>query len=137
LPLIFADAVLIYYLKAKEHDLKVLSEVSQIRSALETYLMLNNYYPLAEEPTKLNDSYLGTEKLCTDGFYRINVNCSKEIIKPIPQAYLAQGETYIYQTNDARNFKLEFTLKTNFKAYGLLKGKNCANNAQISSRACF
>lgn len=138
LVVIIVDIVVVNYLNKKEQDIQVLSEISQIQSGLELYLHLNNYYPEKTEKIDLNNANLGTEKLCLEGFRRISDSCEKNIISPLPNHYKSEGNVYIYQSVDnGKNYKIEFTLKSNFKSLGLAKGKNCADNAQIVSQPCF
>jgi hypothetical protein len=135
---IVGDVFFIRYLNNKTRDLQVLAEVKQIRSGLEAYSFMNKFYPEQTAAVKLNDSYAGTEKLCDSGFKRISDSCLKNIINPIPNQYLAQGNTYKYQSVDNSNdYLLEFNLITDFKELNLVKGKNCANNRQIISKTCF
>ena len=136
--IIIVDFVAISYLQKKERDIQVLSEIDQIRSSLELFLFVNNYYPMAAEPVALNDSYAETEKLCLSGFEKFNVDCEKNILRPIPNKYLNEGNIYLYKSiEDNQNYQIEFTLETNFKNQGLNKGKNCATNLQIINQACF
>ena len=125
-------------LNSKARDIQVLSEIDQIRSGLELFLLANNFYPEATEPLVLNDVYLGTEKLCLTGFEKLTQSCEKNILRPIPNQDLVNGNIYTYKSTDNnQNYQIEFTLKTNFKKQGLLKGVNCATNLQITSQACF
>jgi hypothetical protein len=136
--LIVANIFIISYLNKKARDIHVLSEINQIRSGLEVFLLANNYYPRLEEATELNNSYYATEKLCLDGFQRIDNNCSKNILRPVPNKFLSRGNTYIYQSIDNnKDYNIEFILETNFRDLNLIKGKNCANNLQITSQPCF
>ena len=136
--IITVDVFVILYLNKKNQDIQTLLEVSQIRSGLEVFLMANNYYPVAAEPEAMNDAYLGTEKLCLEGFEKISDQCQRNILNPIPNFYVNQGNTYTYKSIDNnKNFQLEFNLLTDFKELGLLKGKNCATNTQINSQPCF
>jgi Tfp pilus assembly protein PilE len=136
--IIIVDIVVISYLNDKARDIQVLAEVSQVRSSLEVFLLNNNHYPPKQEAVLLNDSNASTEKLCLSGFMRITEKCQKNILNPIPNIYLAEGNYYTYQSIDEdKNYKLEFNLTTNFKKQGILKGINCATNSQIVSQACF
>ena len=135
---IAVDVALILYFNDKASDIQILSEVSQIRSGLDAYLQKNNFYPVFREPTELNDSYIGTEKLCTDGFKRYNDQCSRVILDSIPNLTQSEGNVYTYSSvSDNLDYKLEFFLKTDFRAQNLKKGKNCASNSQIISQPCF
>ncbi|MCX6744747.1 MAG: hypothetical protein NTX82_04450 [Candidatus Parcubacteria bacterium] len=132
------DVAVIWYLSLKNKDIQVFSEIDQIKSGLEVYLLKNNFYPESNGIINLSDSYSGTEKLCGDGFKKITDNCSQNILKPIPNQYLAEGNIYRYKrSDDGQNYQLEFNLVSNFKNLGLKKGKNCANNIQIISQPCF
>ena len=132
------DGAVIYYLNNKTADIQVLTEVSQIRSGLDVYLQANNFYPPFETPTQLNDSYIGTEKLCLEGFKRFSEKCKRLILDKIPNIFRTEGIYYTYQSlNNNQDYKIEFVLKTNFKNQGLTKGKNCATNSQIFSQPCF
>lgn len=131
------DFGVISYLNKKEQDIQILSEISQIRSGLETFILINNYYPEAPEPISLNDVYQGTEKLCQEGFKRASDTCLKTIMPKVPNVYKDIGINYSYKTIDANNYQIEFYLLTNFKNLGLLKGPNCATNNQIMSQTCF
>ncbi len=136
--IVIVDFVVISHLQKKEQDIQILSEIDQIRSGLEIFLFVNNYYPLADEPVSLNDSYAGTEKLCLSGFEKFNTDCQKNILNPIPNKYLNEDNIYLYKSiEDGQNYQIEFTLDTDFKNQGLTKGKNCATNLQITSQACF
>ena len=111
--IVTVDVIVIAYLNQKSEDIQVLSEISQIRSGLENFLLINDYYPEAKEVIPLNDVYSGTEKLCLSGFKKLTDNCQKEILNPIPNFYLKQGNIYIYKTPDSQNYQLEFSLNQN------------------------
>lgn len=131
------DIIVVSYLNNKERDIKVLSEIDQLRSALEVNIQLNNHYPRQSETIPLNDSNLGTEKLCSEGFRRVTDSCEKNILLPIPNQYKPEGNVYTYQSIDnGQNYKIEFTLQTDFKDLGLAKGINCADQQQIYSQPC-
>jgi len=136
--IIGVDIFVISYLNSKEQAIQVLSEINQIRSGLEVFLLTNNYYPETATPVALNDAYESTEKLCFEGFKKLTEGCKKTILNPVPNFYLSQGNSYTYKSIDNnKNYQLEFVLKTNFREQGLLKGKNCATNSQITSQPCF
>lgn len=129
------DIFVILYLNTKNRDIQVLSEVDQIRSGLEVYLLKNNKYPGLEDIMVLNDNYQGTEKLCSNGFKKKTDDCIRDILNPIPNQY---GSVYRYRANQAASdYMLEYELKTNFKSLGLSKGKICVTNLQILSQPCF
>jgi len=132
------DVFINLYLNDKGYDVQTLTEISQIRSGLETFLLENDYYPIKASQVNLNDSYAGTQKLCQEGFKKYTDSCKVAILDPIPNYYADQGNVYIYKSSaDKKNYQIEFTLKTDFKAQGLTKGKNCAANFQITSQPCF
>lgn len=135
--MIAVDIVVVLYLNLKSGDINVLSDIKQIQSGLDVYLITNNHYPIAEEPVYLNDVYAGTEKLCTEGFQKRTVKCSRDILAPIPNGGLVEGNLYKYQSETGQDYKIEFVLKTNFKAQELSRGKNCAINNQIINQPCF
>jgi hypothetical protein len=138
LVIIGADIFVYLYLGQKTHDINVISDISQIRSGFEVYLTINNYYPKINEAEALNDSYLGTEKLCSDGFMRITDKCNKVILGSIPNTYLVEGDTYLYKSIETdKNYQLQFSLQSNFPSLGLKKGINCATNTTITSVPCF
>jgi len=131
------DLFVVIYFNNKIHDIRVLSDVNQIRSGLELYLQTFNYYPEVREPVALRSSYAETEKLCLAGFKNLGVQCEKNILNPVPKFYL-NGDDYLYlSTDDNKNYKIEFILKTNFRQQGLTKGLNCADNFSLESKACF
>jgi type II secretory pathway pseudopilin PulG len=134
--IIAGDILLWMHLDKKARDINILSDINQIRSDLDVYLTINSYYPKISEAEALNDSYLGTEKLCVEGFKRINDNCLKVIQGSIPNTYLNEGNAYIYKS-DGQNYQIQFTLSTNFPQFSLKKGVNCATNTTITSAACF
>ncbi len=132
------DVAVIWYLSLKNKDIQVLSEIDQIKSGLEVYLLTNDFYPESNGVINLSDAYSGTEKLCGEGFKKQTDPCDRNILKPIPNQYLAEGNIYQYKrSEDGQNYQLEFNLITNFKNLGLTKGKNCSNNIQIISQPCF
>ena len=135
--MVAVDIALILYLNLKSKDIAVLSDIKQIQSGLDNYLLLNNNYPIEAVAVALNDPYANTEKLCTDGFKKNSESCSQTILAPVPNSFLNQGNTFKYQSTDGQNYKIEFTLNTNFKAANLSKGLNCASNNQILSQPCF
>jgi len=138
LVIIIVDIVVISYLNNKTRDIQILSEIDQIRSGLEVFLLTNNHYPIRETQALLNDSDVLTEKLCIEDFVRITERCEKNILNPVPNFYKSLGNFYTYQSIDEnKNYLLEFNLKTNFKKQGILKGVNCATNSQIVSQPCF
>ncbi len=131
------DIGLILYLNLKVRDLQVLSDIRQIQSGLDAYLVINSKYPEIAGKVNLNDDYLGTEKLCADGFKRANDRCSKVILNRMPYSQKGSESPYKYQLiAEGSNFQIEFELKTNFKSLGLTKGLNCADNSGIKSQAC-
>jgi type II secretory pathway pseudopilin PulG len=130
------DIIIVLYLNVKTRDIMVLSDIKQIQSGLDTYLVENSEYPIATEPVNLNDVYASTEKLCSDGFKKNTDQCGRLILNVVPNSDLANGNIYKYQS-DGQNYKIEFSLKGNFKAQELSRGINCATNNQILSQACF
>lgn len=135
--IIIVNVVVISGLNNKTHDIQVLSEIKQVRSGLELFLLNNNYYPQSAEAVILGDVYQGTEKLCLAGFKKLNEVCQKNILNPVPSFYSTQDNLYRYKSLDNLNYQLEFNLKTNFKDQGLLKGIQCATNTGIVSQPCF
>lgn len=136
--IVIVNIVFISYLNDKARDIQVLSEIDQIRSGLEVFLLANNYYPRIDEPTDLNDAYYATEKLCLSGFQKKVEDCPKHILSLVPNRFLADGNTYTYQSVDNnKDYKLEFTLETDFRELNLSKGKKCATNMQIINQPCF
>jgi hypothetical protein len=132
------DGIVIFYLNNKEADIQVLSDISQIRSGLDEYLIKNNYYPGLDTASELNDPYAGTEKLCIEGFKRFTDKCKKEILNPVPNTYKSSGGVYTYKSGSENlSYQIEFILKTDFRSQSLKKGKNCATNSQIISQPCF
>lgn len=135
---IIVDIFVIVHLNNKSRDIQVMSEVSRIRSGLENFLLENNYYPVKETAVVLNDSDASTEKLCSDGFKRINEKCLRIILEPIPNLYGSLGNVWRYRSPvNSLNYQLEFELKTNFNKQGLLKGLQCATNSAITNGPCF
>jgi hypothetical protein len=127
-----------WYLNKKARDITILSEINQIRSALEVFLSANNYYPKTTDFVALNDAYLGTQKLCLEGFKRESDICSKNILDPLPNFYTKQGNAYAYKSvENGQNYEIQFTLNTNFPQFGLKKGINCATNLTIISQPCL
>jgi competence protein ComGC len=136
--IIIFDIFYISYLDNKSRDIQILSEVKQIQSGLDLFFLSNNYYPESKEALELNDDYVGTEKLCLEGFKRATDKCSRVILETVPNFFLNKDNKYIYKSaGDKLNYQLEFVLKTNNKKLGLVKGKNCATNTQILSQPCF
>lgn len=131
------DIAIVLYLNLKNRDLGVINDIKQIQSGLDAYLIKNSQYPVAGEAINFNDVYASTQKLCAEGFRKKVEKCNQEILAPIPNSDMNSGNIYIYQSEDGQNYKIEFTLKTNFKALGLARGKNCALNNQIISQPCF
>jgi hypothetical protein len=131
------DILFILYLNQKSRDIAVLSDIKQIQSGLDIYLIKNSHYPEALAPISLNDIYANSQKLCAEGFMKTEAKCSQTIFNPVPNSDLAAGNIFIYQSAGAQEYKIEFNLKTNLKAQGLSRGKNCATNNQILSQPCF
>ncbi|MCX6743021.1 MAG: hypothetical protein NT116_02175, partial [Candidatus Parcubacteria bacterium] len=103
------DVLVIRYLSIKNKDIQVLSEIDQIKSGLEVFLLKNNFYPETNGIVNFNDSYIGTEKLCVEGLKKLSDNCSQNILNPIPDQYLAEGNSYRYKrSEDGQNYQLEF-----------------------------
>ncbi|MCX6740275.1 MAG: type II secretion system protein [Candidatus Parcubacteria bacterium] len=137
--MIVLDIVFVLYLNQKSRDIQVLSDIKQIQNGLDLYLANNTTYPETNGKVPLNDNYLGTEKLCTDGFKRYDDKCSKIIFNymPFSQYQNANEKPYYFQTiSIGLDYQLEFELKTNFKDLGLKKGINCASSIQILSQPC-
>jgi type II secretory pathway pseudopilin PulG len=135
--MIALDIVIVLYLNLKARDIAVLSDIKQIQSALDVYLIKNSHYPLALDQISLNDIYANSEKLCADGFKKKDEKCSQTILAAIPNSDIKAGNIFTYQSAGEQDYKIEFILKTNLKASGLSRGKNCATNKQILSQPCF
>jgi type II secretory pathway pseudopilin PulG len=131
------DIAIVLYLNLKSRDIAVLNDIKQIQSGLDAYLLKNGEYPIAVTPIVLNDIYANTEKLCVEGFRKKTEKCNFNILAPIPNSDLMNGNFLKYQSEDGQSYKIEFILKTNFKAQGLSRGQNCASNNQIISQVCF
>ncbi|MBN1325389.1 hypothetical protein JW977_00195 [Candidatus Falkowbacteria bacterium] len=134
--IIAGDVFVWIYLDKKAHDVNILSDINQIRSSLDVYLTINNYYPKISEAVLLNDDYSSTQKLCAEGFKRINDKCAMVIQDPLPNSYLSEGNNYMYKS-DGENYQIQFYLSTNFSQFNLVKGVNCATNSTITSTPCF
>jgi len=135
---IIANFFIISYLNNKNRDVQVLSEVKQIRSALDLFFLVNNRYPEAEEVVFLNDEYAETEKLCLSGFSQLKEACDKPILNPVPNYFKDKGSYFAYQSIDNnQDYKLEFFLITNLKNQGLQKGKICASSSQLENKPCY
>ncbi len=132
--LILADVSGIVYLRSRTRDIQTLSEVSQIRSALEVYRVENSYYPRVSEAVRLADLYAGTQKLCTDGFKRFTDSCARTISGRIPDAN-ASGYHYV-ATADGADYRIQFMLRTTLRKFGYPKGPACATSAGITAGAC-
>jgi type II secretory pathway pseudopilin PulG len=135
--MIGVDIAVVLYLNQKSRDIAVLSDIKQIQNGLDDFLLVNSTYPLSTEAVNLNDVYANTEKLCTDGFKKASEKCVRTILASLPNSDLANGNIFKYQSLDGLDYKIEFILKTNFKAQGLTIGKNCATSTQILSQPCF
>lgn len=135
--IIAVDIAVVLYLNQKSGDISVLNDIKQLQSGFDEYLIANTAYPVSLEIVNLNDIYANTEKLCTDGFKKMSEQCKRNILVPLPNSDLAGSNTYRYQSIDGLDYKIEFSLKTNFKAQGLSQGINCASSSQILSQPCF
>lgn len=124
----------IYY-RNVNHDLTVLSEIAQLRSGLEINFVANTFYPLKEKPVALNDRDMGTQRLCYSGFFSFADQCDKVVMSFFPQAY--PKEVYYYNsTPSGDDYFIQFSLKSNQKYLGLLKGAQCATREGIKLGAC-
>jgi hypothetical protein len=123
------------YYKNVTHDIVVLSEVAQIRSALEINFVVNTLYPKVEKPVILNVRDQATEKICLSGFTTYSQACGKITMSKIPQAYRMEDYLY-YSTPSADNYSLQFILNNNQKYLGLVKGVQCATSESIKSGPC-
>lgn len=132
------DISVIWYVNRKAADIQTLSDVQQIRAALEVYISHNNYYPESTEMIELNNAYASTQKLCTDGFKQFNAPCDKTIMRVIPNTNYGNGNRYFYQAvAESKDYNIQFTLQTNFRGQGLIQGTQCATSSGISSQSCF
>ena len=132
------DVFVIIHLNNKIHDIRVLSDISRIRSGLEVYLYNYNYYPSVDSVVDLNSPYVETQKLCLSGFESFDTKCEKNILNPLPNFYEDEDEIFRYlSAEDNQNYQLEFILKTNFRQQGLVKGVVCADNYNMSNSPCF
>ena len=132
------DTGAILYWKTRNADVATLSEVARIQSALEVFLSRNNYYPRTSGIVPLNDSVAYTDKLCVEGWKRVDAQCTTEILSPIPNRGYTKGNRYYYQSQqDGAAYALEFTIGTNFKKFGYTKGILCATPDAITNQPCF
>lgn len=130
---IAADVATILYLRNRTRDVQVLSEISQIRSALESYRVIANSYPIAPEAVQLADAYQGTQKLCAQGFMRFTQKCDRTVMARIPST----GYYQYRSLQDGGDYQLQFTLVTAFQKLGFAKGTACATSAGIANQTCF
>lgn len=126
------DVAAIRYLRLRTLDVQTLSDISQIRSALESYRVTNNMYPRIPEPTPLADAYLGTQKLCSDGFRRFTDSCDRVLLERVPSS------GYLYRSLfDGGDYQMQFKLLTSLRRYGFVRGYACATSAGITNQPCF
>ncbi len=133
LMIIATDAFTIIYLRNRSRDIQVLSEISQIRSALESYRVIANAYPIALDAVPLADSYQGTQKLCAQGFMRFTQACTRTIMARVPST----GQYQYRSLQDGGDYQLQFTLVTALQKLGFAKGTACATSAGIANQTCF
>lgn len=135
--LIGLDVFLYIFFKNRTEDLWKLSDINQIRSALEINFAINTQYPLQTEPLLLNDRDRGSEKLCLQNFASLIQSCEKTVIGKIPNAVGASSNPYTYSApNPKQDYSLEFSLHYNNNRFGLSKGLNCASQGGIRPGAC-
>ena len=136
--LVIVNFVIYFILNSYVDDFNRISEIKQIQAGLAEYNSDLNYYPPVKEPRLLSDLYSNSQKLCEEGFKRLSDICQYEYLPKVPDNLFAKGNYYYYQdTNESSAYKIEFTLKHNFKYLNLVKGKNCASPGQIIGGSCF
>lgn len=135
--IIVVDIFTWWFLSVKTHDIRVLSEVQQIRSGLEVYSAINTQFPVAENVTPLARLEENTQKLCMEGFRRYAQNCEKTILPFVPNFYADDEEGYMYQSADGSDYRIEFITRSNFSAIDLPQGVHCATGAGITHQSCF
>jgi len=132
---VIADIFGILYLQNRTRDITVLSEISQIRSALEVYRVRNSFYPRTTAAVTLGDAYAGTQQLCNDGFHRLGDACTAVILARVPDAY---GVGYQYRSlQDGADYQIQFTLSTTLRMFGFNAGTSCATSAGLTNQSCF
>ena len=135
--LIIVNIFLFLFLNNRVEDLQVLSDINQIRSAVELNYSINTTYPQQPNIILLNDRDLGTEKLCVRNFSSFTAQCDKVILHRVPNSLQDSGNQYYYQTPIETEYLLQFNLHYNYKRYGLVKGPNCATREGLQPVACF
>lgn len=127
--------VLFYYFQKIDHDNLVLSEVSQLRSAVEINSIVTAHYPIEPTTVPLNDANSGTERLCFNSFTSYAESCDKVIIDKIQNSF--PDEPYLYSTSvDGADYQIQFLLRKSRPAMGLLKGTQCATSQRMFSGTC-
>jgi len=132
------DVFLYIFFKNKTEDLWKLSDINQIRSALEINYAINTQYPLQVEPLLLNTRDRGSEKLCLQNFTSLIQSCEKTLIGRVPNSIGPVSNPYIYLAQRPKeDYSIEFNLNYNNQSFGLSKGPNCASRGGIRSGSCL
>lgn len=96
--------------RAKARDAKRISDIRQVRTALEFYQSDENEYPITDSQIVLGQK--GTEKLCSKsvgGFVSLETPCSQEssYMVNVPKDPLV-GEKYLY-SGTGKDYEIIFT----------------------------
>ena len=88
-------------------DLKRLSDVKQVQSALELYYVDNNAYPTEAVAITLGSP--SASCLNDDGF--TTAGCAEPLYKEQVQADPLSGQNYTYESEDGTSYTINFTLE--------------------------
>ncbi len=110
--------------------------VNIIRTALDLYYSDQGQYPLSEDKIVLGDEY---KVLCTGGFKKSIEECpsGSEVYIDLPSYIRNRDKSYTYQSIDGKDYKIEFTLKSDtreYKAGTLVATKDGIREVEISNR---
>ncbi len=111
--------------------------VNMIRTALDLYYSDQDQYPLSKDKIVLGDEY---RILCTGGFKKSIEECpsGNEVYIDLSSYIQRRDKTYTYQSADGKDYKIEFTLRSDTREYKsgtLIATKDGIREAEINNRS--
>jgi len=117
--------------RARNVDIRLISDVSRVRSTLELAHTAHSQYPDISTALMLGSEYDQTEILCTNGFVGSQGICEKMVLEDVPTSGIFYGST-----ENGEGYFLEFSSKFRYTNLGIAKGNNCATEQGIFSGQC-
>lgn len=101
---------------AEERDIKRLTDIKKIQTALDLYYVDQDVFPINISPIILGED--GAQKLCDEGLVDKDKTCQLAMyMDTISMNPLPGGADYIYKSEDGKSYRIDFALELGVKSF--------------------